>query len=196
MTAAVDIANSALNTLGATNITALTEDTKTARICNQRYSFVRDAVFRAHPWNCLVTRVALTADSATPAFGYTKQFSLPNDPFCLRVLRLEDMDTVYRIEGRKLLVNESSVNIQYVGRITDVNLYDTLLIETIAARLAAEICFNLTNSNTLTAQMNQLYDQKLSEARFVDATEGTPPNLTNQDYRTYNESDLFISSRF
>ena len=60
MTAAVDIANSALNTLGATNITALTEDTKTARICNQRYSFVRDAVFRAHPWNCLVTRVALT----------------------------------------------------------------------------------------------------------------------------------------
>ena len=196
MTAAVDIANSALNTLGATNITALTEDTKTARICNQRYSFVRDAVFRAHPWNCLVTRVALTADSATPVFGYTKQFSLPNDPFCLRVLRLEDMDTVYRIEGRKLLVNESSVNIQYVGRITDVNLYDTLLIETIAARLAAEICFNLTNSNTLTAQMNQLYDQKLSEARFVDATEGTPPNLTNQDYRTYNEADLFISSRF
>ena len=52
MAAAVDIANSALNMLGATNITTLTEDTKTARIANQRYEFVRDAVFRAHPCNC------------------------------------------------------------------------------------------------------------------------------------------------
>lgn len=196
MAAAVDIANSALNMLGATNITTLTEDTKTARIANQRYAFVRDAVFRAHPWNCLISRVALSADSATPAFGYSKQFTLPTDPYCLRVLRLEDIDTVYRIEGRKLLTNESSIKIVYVGRVTDVNQYDTLLVETIAARLAADICFNLTNSNSLTAQLNQLYEEKLSEARFVDATEGTPQNLTNQDYRTYNESDLFISSRF
>jgi len=196
MTAAVDLANSALNTLGATNITSLTEDTKTARIVNQRYPFVRDAVFRAHPWNCLITRVALTADSATPVFGYTKQYSLPNDPFCLRVLRLEEMDTVYRIEGRKLLINADTVKIAYVGRVLDVNQYDTLLMETIVARLAAEVCFNLTNSNTLTSQMNQLYEQKLSEARFVDATEGTPQNLVNQDYRTFNESDLFIASRF
>ena len=106
------------------------------------------------------------------------------------------MDTVYRIEGRKLLINADSVKIAYVGRVTDVNQYDTLLMETIVARLAAEVCFNLTNSNTLTSQMNQLYEQKLSEARFVDATEGTPHNLVNQDFRTFNESDLFIASRF
>ena len=192
----VTIANAALHQLGATQILAFNEDSKAARIINDRYSKIRDSVFRAHPWNCLVTRVALTADSATPVFGYTKQYSLPNDPFCLRVLRLEEMDTVYRIEGRKLLINADTVKIAYVGRVLDVNQYDTLLMETIVARLAAEVCFNLTNSNTLTSQMNQLYEQKLSEARFVDATEGTPPNLTNQDYRTYNESDLFIASRF
>ena len=55
----VNICNSALNMIGASNILDLTEDSKTGRICNQRYEFVRDAVMRAHPWNCLIQRTSL-----------------------------------------------------------------------------------------------------------------------------------------
>ena len=43
MASVVDICNSALNQIGASNIIALTEDSKAARLCNQRYDFVRDA---------------------------------------------------------------------------------------------------------------------------------------------------------
>ena len=49
MTSNVDICNSALNMVGASIITSLTEDSKAARVCNQRFTFVRDAVMRAHP---------------------------------------------------------------------------------------------------------------------------------------------------
>ena len=49
MASVVDICNSALNQIGASNIISLTEDSKAARLCNQRYTFVRDSVFRAHP---------------------------------------------------------------------------------------------------------------------------------------------------
>ncbi len=45
MASEVDIANSALNMIGASNINSLTEDSVAARIMNQRYEFVRDAVF-------------------------------------------------------------------------------------------------------------------------------------------------------
>ena len=90
MASVVDICNSALNMIGASNILALTEDSKAARICNQRYTFVRDSVFRSHPWNCLIRRVSLTPDSETPEFDFSHQYTLPTDPFCLRVLRLED----------------------------------------------------------------------------------------------------------
>jgi len=37
---------------------------------------------------------------------------------------------------------------------------------------------------------------KIREARFVDATEGTPDNITNLTDKTYQEGDLFIASRF
>ena len=59
MASVVDICNGALNQLGATTILSLTEDSKNARLCNARFSEVRDAVFRSHPWNCLQTRVEL-----------------------------------------------------------------------------------------------------------------------------------------
>ena len=68
MTSSVDIANSALNNIGASNINSLTEDSVAARIMNQRYPFVRDAVFRAHPWNCLIKRVSIAANSTGPAW--------------------------------------------------------------------------------------------------------------------------------
>lgn len=87
-------------------------------------------------------------------------------------------------------------NFIYIARVTDPNEYDQLLIESIAARLAADISYALVNSATLTASMFQLYNDKLSEARFVDATEGTPDNITNQDRSAFVESDMFISSRF
>jgi len=124
MASDVDICNSALNMIGASNISALTEDSKTARICNQRYTFIRDAVFRSHPWNSLIRRVTLTPDSATPEFDFSYQYTLPTDPYCLRVLSLQDNDTVHTIEGRKLLANESTVKLKYVARIVDTNEYD------------------------------------------------------------------------
>ena len=196
MASDVDICNSALNMIGASNISALTEDSKTARICNQRYAFIRDAVFRSHPWNSLIRRVTLSPESDTPEFDFSYQYTLPTDPYCLRVLSLQDNDTVHTIEGRKLLANESTVKLKYVARIVDTNEYDELLIETLSARLAADISFALVNSTSLMKQMQEMYDSKIREARFVDATEGTPDNITNLTDKTYQEGDLFIASRF
>jgi len=194
MASNVDICNSALNMIGASNIISLTEDSRAARVCNQRYEFVRDSVFRAHPWNCLVTRTSLAADSDTPAFEFDHQHTLPAD--CLRVLRPENPDTVFRVEGRKIISSTTPFKMIYVARVTDPNEYDLLLIESIAARLAADISYALINSASLSQMLMATYDTKLSEARFVDATEGTPANTVNIDRAAYTESDVFISSRF
>lgn len=196
MASDVDICNSALNMIGASNIISLTEDSRAARVCNQRYAFVRDAVMRAHPWNCLVTRTSLAADSDTPAFEFDYQHTLPTDPYCLRVLRPQDPDTVFRVEGRKIISSTTPFKMIYVARITDPNEYDQLLIESIAARLAADVSYALVNSASLSQMLMATYESKLSEARFVDATEGTPANTVNIDRASYTESDVFISSRF
>ena len=72
-----------------------------------------------------------------------------------------------------------------------------LLVEAIAARLAADISYNLVNSTSLTPTMWQLYEQKISEARFVDATEGTPGVLTDGVAASGAlQADVLINSRY
>lgn len=193
MASVVDICNGALNQLGASTILSLTEDSKNARLCNARYTQVRDSIFRSHPWNCLQKRVQLPADTATPAWGFSYQYTLPSD--CLRVLRILDYDSDYKVEGRKIVTNNSSMKILYVARITDPNEYDELLRETLSAALAADIAYAVTSSNPLTQNMYNLLKDKLKEARFVDATEGQ--NTVQEDgMADVIDAGTFINSRF
>jgi hypothetical protein len=188
-----EIYNGSLNQLGATTILSLTENSKNARLCNSRYTQVRDSLFRSHPWNCLQKRVALAADTATPAWGFSSQFTLPAD--CLRLLRILDYDSDHKVEGRKILSNASSMKILYVARITDPNEYDELLRETLSAALGADIAYGVTSSNPVAQNMYQLFQDKLKDARFVDATEGqnNSPDLGMTDAI---EASTFINSRY
>ena len=185
MPSVVDICNEALDLLGAATITALTQNSKEARLCNRKYEPIRDAVLRAHPWNIAVTRKELAQDAASPAFGFTYQYTLPTEPFCLRVLSFfdsnvnsdiaaYDSNVMYKIEGRKILSNEGTCRIVYVGRVEDTEQYDSLLSAAIAHRLAAEIAYAITGSSTIAQTMNAQYEQRLREAKSIDAMEGYP----------------------
>lgn len=195
MASEVDIINSALNMVGASNIISRSEDSKSARITNQRYDYVRDAVLRAHPWNCAISRATIAADSDSPTFGFTNQFTLPTDPYCLRVLRLEYLDVDFRVEGRKIHCDEDTVSVIYIARVTDPNEYDQLLIEALAARLAADTSYALVQSSSLTSTMFQLYEAKLSEARFIDATEGTPGAVQSVTASGSLQADTLVNAR-
>lgn len=184
MASKVDICNSAMNMLGASNIVSLTEDSKNARLLNQRFDFVRDAVFRGHAWNCLINRQQLNQSSTTPTYQYSYAYPLPTDPYCLRILDFHtgsyssnEVDIDWKVEGREILTDQATVYIKYIGRVTDPNEYDTLLIETIAARLASDTGYAITGSTTLTNAMWQLYEAKIVEARHADATEGKPDEI-------------------
>ena len=193
MASVVQICNSALNQLGASSITALTENSKNARICNERYETIRDAVYRSHPWNCLVKRVQLAQDTDTPAWGFTYQYTLPSD--CLRVLQIKDYNSDYKIEGRKLLIDESDVYLIYLAIETDVNQLDILLRETISAGLAQDIAYAITSNLQVTKLMAEKYQAKLSEARHTDSSEGynTNPEVAPTDQIITED---FITSRY
>ena len=193
MASVVDICNGALNQLGATTILSLTEDSKNARLCNSRYTQVRDALFRTHPWNCLQKRIELAVDTDAPTWGFSYAYTLPAD--CLRLLRILDYDSNHKVEGRKVLSNASTMKILYVARITDPNEYDELLRETISASLGADIAFGVTSNNQTAKNMYQLFQDKLKDARFVDSTEG---QNVDQDLGMTDVIDAgtFINSRY
>ncbi len=96
----------------------------------------------------------------SPSIRLHISVALPTD--CLRVLEFTNgtfsypQDNifnnsggpVYVIEGRNLLTDETVAKVKYIAKETDTNLYDSLLVETLSARLAYEICYALTGSNS------------------------------------------------
>jgi len=178
MASVVNICNSALNLLGASTISALTDDTKNARLCNQRYEPVRNRVFRSHAWNCLHKRVQLAQNSTAPVIEYTYAYALPSD--CLRVLKVHNgtTDSIasaidYKLEGKNIVTDEGTIYLIYIALDTDPNNYDTYLQESISHQLAADLAYAITNNATLAEKYMTRADERLREARFIDATENS-----------------------
>ena len=187
MASAVDIANSALNLLGASTISAFTDDSKNARLINQRYEPVRNRVFRSHAWNCLHKRVQLAQNSTAPVVEYSHAYALPAD--CLRVLKVHNgtTDSIksaidYKIEGRNIVTDEGTVFIIYIALDTDPNNYDTYLQESISHQLAADIAYAVTNNATLAKNYMERADERLREARFIDATENSLGTIESSEF--------------
>ena len=183
MASEIDIYNITLNFLGADQIMDAGQNSENAQILQSLYATTRDAVLRAHPWNCALTRAQLAVMAVAPAWGYTAQFQLPADPYCLRVHRLEDDALPFVVEGRRILCDAAGpLNILYVARVTDAEQYDALLLQTIAARLAYAGGYRITNNPDMTANSWKWYGELLQEARSIDGQEGAPEDMGAGDF--------------
>jgi len=187
MASVVDICNSALNLLGASTISALTDDSKNARLCNQRYEPIRNRVFRSHAWNCLHKRVQLAQNSTAPVVEYSYAYALPSD--CLRVLKVHNgtTDSIasamdYKLEGRNIVTDEGTIYLIYIALITDPNEYDVYLQESISHQLSADIAYAVTNNATLAKNYMERADERLREARFIDATENSLGTIESSEF--------------
>ncbi len=192
MATEVSICSNALRRLGDDPITSLTEDTERARLCNAFYEDTRDYVLRSHSWNFATTRATLPQLSTTPIYEYSYQYALPTDPYCLRVLSMEYNDYIYKIEhvagiGRVLLSNEDTAKILYVARITDTTQFDSMFVDCLTAKLAAELAYPVTNSTTLQTQMEKLYMAKISEARAIDGQETFIDDIVSDTFTDFRK---------
>jgi len=180
MASVVGICNAALTVIGVRKIVSLTEDSEQARVCNLRYADCRDAVLRLFPWTCAAARKSLARDSERPGFGFDYQYQLPTNPWCLRVLTLNEdaqgeSQNEFVIEGRLLLTDATSADIRFIKRVDNPAEMDPLLRDAIAAKLASEIAFKLTKgSGELVSLAKQEFALKMQLAQTIDALEGTP----------------------
>lgn len=181
----VSICNSALIKLGQERITSLTEDVKQAKLCADRYEFLRNEVLRAHPWSFALKRVELAALESVPTFEWDHEFLLPND--FIRLVRGEDWTVEYKIEGRKILANESTFKMLYVFEETNAANFDYTFAEALACRIAADIGYALTQSNTVVSEIEKAYEKLLKDARYQNAA---------QQYPEGPLVDKWINSRF
>lgn len=182
----VKICNRALTLIGAARINRLDEDSKEARLCNQFYSMVRDEITQAHNWNCATARWRSTAQSDDPLFGWSYQHQLPAD--FLQVLDAwgtastsgEGID--HRVEGKLLLCEYQSIYLLYLRQLKDPTLMPPLFGKALASALAVEMTYSIKPSVTTREQLEKMAEKNLAEAKSRDAQEGTPEELSGDDW--------------
>lgn len=193
MASTIQIANSALTKLGATRITALTDNVKAAREINAIFDLRRDYLLRTHNWSFAMERTTLPALSDTPSWGYTYLYQLPTD--CLRVVQVDDVWAVpglsdytsgpdsepYRITGRRIETDIGApLKLRYLKRVTDPAQFDAAFVEVFANDLADQVCEPLTQSNTKREATRAALRQSILEAVRSNAIE-LPPEAIPDD---------------
>lgn len=173
----ITVCNAALARLGEARIFDLDDDNPAARACKLQFPMARDEVLRAHWWNFATQRTELTQLSDAPSFGWNYAYARPAD--CLRVLEVNGISGSgipgedWELESGNLLHNASTVQIRYIKRVTDLNLFDSLALEALIVLLASKVAPAIQGGSTSKAtELQEEFQRVIAPiARRVDANE-------------------------
>lgn len=145
------ICNLSLADLGSLRINNFETDTSTqAILCRTQYEPVRDALLRFTYWPFAAARKTLSQDTEDPDFEYDNQFILPTDFLYLRSIfdnnstARKSSRTRHAIEGRRLLTNDSTMQIRYTKKVTDVTEFDPLFVQVLVLQLDLKLVMPLS----------------------------------------------------
>lgn len=198
----VTIVNRALSLLGAEPITALTEGTPEADIANRMYDESRRAILSETLWNFAKKRVLLNEIDEDPAWQLDQVrniFQLPSD--IIRIFGISDRNAIWLIEQDRLLANVNEIGIIYVFNLEDTTKFSASFTDAFADKLAADMCYQVINSNTEAKLLLEKYDGvSLPKAMTENSQEGTPPEilddlwtLAKYGFSPVNRSGIFIA---
>lgn len=184
MASEVGIANAALRKLGQAPITAFSENSKAARLANERYAELRDELLHRHPWNFALKRTSLAASSTSPVWGYTYAYPLPAD--YIRAFEVNEEDEGegrWKVEDGSIVTDLSApLEILYVYRVTDANRMSTGFREALASTLAADWAEDITGDDSVVVEKERKSRIAVAQARSNDGQEGIPDRIESDDW--------------
>jgi hypothetical protein len=173
------IANTALAYLSAGTITnILDNDDAKSRVINAVFDQTAKEVIRSHRWSCCVRRATLSRLSENPTkvydFGYSYRYQLPSDSLRFLDLNGEPWSAkaeFFDINGKELHTDEPTVNIRYLAWEPNTEVWDVLLAEAVAIKIAMRVARQITKDGMSGEQLLKVYEMTLSKAMHVDAME-------------------------
>ncbi len=184
MASKVEIVNMALSRLSADRITSLDDNTKSAKEAKFRYEFVAESVMSMGSFRSTVTRATLAQSTEEPTYEFLYKYQLPVSPKCLRVLLINEQtlgSVEYSIEGEFILTNEPTLDILYIGKVTDTEKYDVYLRDCIVSQLVYEMAYTFTGQKDVAkdlraAALDDIKD-KLNLASLQGSSQDIPSDM-------------------
>lgn len=171
------ICNAALAKIGSKRLNDLSEDSSLEAIhCRTHYEMTRDSLLRSHYWRFASARVVLAQDATDPVFEWDNQFILPNDFLRLKSIyegRFSDENLrSYALEGQRLLTNESTMEIRYIRKVTDVTKFDPLFVKVFILLLANELIGPLAGGDKrIQDEIDRAFAKLMPSVRALDRQE-------------------------
>lgn len=178
----VQLWNRALQKVGARRIATEDEDSKEVETCSACYDSLRRDELRGNAWKFAIKRVQLAASGNAPAWGRERFFALPGD-----YLKDVPQDPKFMETPADWLFETDSngvtgiatddaapLDFRYVYDCTEVGRFDPLFFEALAARMAAEIVYDLKQSTGGKQDLLTEYEVLMGRARRLNAIEIGP----------------------
>ena len=191
----VSLANLGLQMIGAKRIVAFDEASAEARAVSAVYDDLRDAVLCETPWSFAQKRVAFTILDITPVFTddrMTIVYARPSD--LLKLNFLSDASAIVKVEHDGIYSDTRNLKAIYTFRNDDPTTYFSAFTLALATRIAAELCFSLTESSAKAERLYELYESvRLPRAVAEDSQQGTPLQMLQDEWtfaRVYGNANL------
>lgn len=189
MASKIDICNMALSRLGLRPIQSFSDNTTEAKTLSIIYDQVARNVMSLGPWTSCTFRATLAQLTETPDWEFAYIYQLPTDPKCIRVLSVNEArlgDIEYRIEGSRLLSNEVTAQVKFIGFVSDTESYDDYLRQAVTERLIVELSYSKTGNASILNSMERLYTERVEQWLNINNAQGSGFDLP---------SDTFIDAR-
>lgn len=192
MSSQVEICNMALSRLASRRIISLGDNTIESKTLSAIYNQVAKYVMARAPWPSVRYRATLAQTTDMPAFGFNYEYQLPTNPKCLRVLRLNEdkLGTIdFTIERDRLLTDESSVSILYLGFITDTEAYDIYLEEAIMLRLCYEMTYSSSGQYQVAAAVRKEFREEFEDLVNMATSQYSSSELPSDTFTDIRNED-------
>jgi hypothetical protein len=197
----VALANLALRRVGSKRtISALTDDSQEAQVCNDLYAHSRDTVLDTCPWPFAMRYADLVLVEESPSTDWAYSYRYPTE--CLKIRRILSSLNAHPVrwnndwrtwtinpqipfeigsdtQGILIYTNQQDAQVQYTCRFTDASFFTPLFADCVAWRLAADIAMPLSISDGIRQTCETFYNYALSEA--VSAARNEEQLDTQQD---------------
>jgi hypothetical protein len=178
MASQTSIINRALRKIGQSPVSSIDDGSPGANAVKGVFGMLLDELSSEHPFDCVRHDFILAAESDPPLFGWTHQFRLPPNPYLLRVWIVSDepdaeVSIPYKVMGRRLLCNvPGPLYLQGLVRVADMELLSPWVAKALAARIAAAVAYELTNSTEKEDAAEKWAEKTFRDAKSIDAQQG------------------------
>lgn len=192
MASELDICNAGLSHVTAYGIQDLNERTKEARECKRLYPIARDAMLEAHDWAVARKRKPLALLAETYS-GWDYAYAWPTD--CIMPRKIYDpaecegsepikfeFGANDALNRRVILTNEPEAELIYTAKVTDANLFTSMMIDALSFRLASDLALPLRSDLKLQATMKNQFLAMVSAAQASVANAEEKKPETKSDF--------------